>query len=240
MNKETECALARDLLPGYLDNVTSPESNAFIGRHLSECERCRTARRAMLNLVTPAEQAQSELLEKLRRAHLRRRRRIRLSVVAALLLAGICLLPLPRPVHQEMQAVRWQGNTQQYETVRARMEGVYLSYLFRADCFRGRIEIEGILPAQDTTLCWNAGEVALLTSVDEMGLLRQTGFVVAAPGMSEFLIGLYADRGQWDGRTGLNITGPAATREEAVARTQALCRQFSAWLWNSKWEGGQQ
>ncbi len=238
MNRETECALVRDLLPGHLDGVTAPETNAFIDEHLTVCESCRAARRAMLNIVTPAEQAQSELLEGLRRAHKRRKKRAWLIGIALVLIACICFLPLPLPVHQAVQAVVWQGGTEDYRTVPVRMEGLYMSYLFRADCYRGLIEIEGILPAQERELYWYNEDQALLTSVDEEGMLHIAGFIVAAPGMSEFMIGLYGEDGGWDGRDGLNITGPAATREEAVARTQEICWKYSPWLSSAQWEGG--
>ena len=41
MNDETRCSVVRDLLPGYIDNLTSEQTNAFVKAHLAECAECR-------------------------------------------------------------------------------------------------------------------------------------------------------------------------------------------------------
>ena len=39
MNKD--CKIVKDLLPGYIDKITSEETNKFIESHLKECDFCR-------------------------------------------------------------------------------------------------------------------------------------------------------------------------------------------------------
>ncbi len=39
--KEKDCNLVKDLLPNYIDRVTSDETNIFVVEHLKNCERCR-------------------------------------------------------------------------------------------------------------------------------------------------------------------------------------------------------
>ncbi len=39
--KIKDCSLVRDLLPNYIDKVTSSETNVFIEEHLKNCEECR-------------------------------------------------------------------------------------------------------------------------------------------------------------------------------------------------------
>ena len=36
-----KCEIIRDLLPSYIDGLTSTESNEMIEEHLQECAKCR-------------------------------------------------------------------------------------------------------------------------------------------------------------------------------------------------------
>lgn len=46
------CALVRDLLPNYVEKLTSKESNEFIQNHLNECKECNSLKEAMTSEVT--------------------------------------------------------------------------------------------------------------------------------------------------------------------------------------------
>lgn len=39
--KKIDCNIIKDLLPSYIDNLTSEESNILIANHLKECESCK-------------------------------------------------------------------------------------------------------------------------------------------------------------------------------------------------------
>ena len=41
------CHIVRDLLPSYLEHLTSPETEAELTEHLSACPDCRAAKAAM-------------------------------------------------------------------------------------------------------------------------------------------------------------------------------------------------
>lgn len=41
MNKEIECSVVKDLLPLYVDGLTSENTSEFIENHLAECEECQ-------------------------------------------------------------------------------------------------------------------------------------------------------------------------------------------------------
>ena len=41
MSTKMSCDMIRDLLPSYLDELTSDESNQAINEHLRSCENCR-------------------------------------------------------------------------------------------------------------------------------------------------------------------------------------------------------
>ena len=38
-----ECSIVRDLLPLYAEQLTSPETSAFVEKHLRTCAACRAA-----------------------------------------------------------------------------------------------------------------------------------------------------------------------------------------------------
>ena len=42
MENKISCAVIKDLLPSYLDELTSEESNQMIEAHINECDECRT------------------------------------------------------------------------------------------------------------------------------------------------------------------------------------------------------
>lgn len=41
MNKNKECNIIQDILPNYIDKLTSNETNKYIEEHIKECETCR-------------------------------------------------------------------------------------------------------------------------------------------------------------------------------------------------------
>ena len=47
MKNDLSCDVVKDLLPSYIDELTSADSNKAVGEHLSKCESCREAYKAM-------------------------------------------------------------------------------------------------------------------------------------------------------------------------------------------------
>ena len=47
--KKKDCNLVIDLLPSYIDKLTSDESNKFVEKHLAECEECQQIYKNMLS-----------------------------------------------------------------------------------------------------------------------------------------------------------------------------------------------
>ena len=97
MKAELTCAIARDLLPSYVDGLTAPETNEAVEAHLAACPDC-AARMAAMKTPEPspsgaqAEAADREVdyLKKVRR--LSRQRMVLAAVCTALvLLAGAAM-----------------------------------------------------------------------------------------------------------------------------------------------------
>lgn len=239
MNQETRCALARDLMPLYLDGASSEESRAFLEQHLTECAACRRVRREMLGVSTPTERAQSELLSELRRERIRRKRKNRCIALTLLLILSVCFLPLPQRVDLEKEGYFWQIGRPDFpdEIRQVSVHGWYLNYLFRPDIYHGDLMIEGI-PLTQIPGSLNARtpvrDGALFYASDQYDLSCLGSFAGVLPGMEEFVIRLFNDDGSWTGQDGLMLTVPAADREEAVDRAKSLSRYT-----DMKWDGYQ-
>ena len=49
MKSDLSCEVVRDLLPSYIDGLTSEETSRLIRAHLDGCEACRGIHREMTN-----------------------------------------------------------------------------------------------------------------------------------------------------------------------------------------------
>jgi len=91
MNK-IPCAVIKDLLPSYVDGLTSPESDELIKEHIAECESCRIALENMKKpegeeaLDTPGETKEIDFLKKNKK---RNRTIVCASIAGALVLIGV-------------------------------------------------------------------------------------------------------------------------------------------------------
>ncbi len=245
-NRESICAVVRDLLPSYIDGLTEGATNAFVEQHLSECESCRAVKRSMLEITSPAEQAQAEFLERLRRARERGRRRAWIAGLSVLLILAVCFLPLPRSVDQTVQAIRWRAGNPEAgsQQIEVKMKGCYLDFLFLDDYYFGDIMIEGVDITQREGALSRVrmmNEGALFYADDEFPL-NGMGYIVGSGGFKEFTITLMEERENgsrgWSGNNGLMVTWPASNREEAVEMTRRLTKKYSSWLADNNWEGG--
>ena len=58
MKNDLSCAVVRDLLPSYVEGLTSEETNTAVEAHLSACPDCAARRDAMITPAEPAESAE--------------------------------------------------------------------------------------------------------------------------------------------------------------------------------------
>lgn len=89
MKNKLSCALVRDLLPTYVDGLTSEETNNAVEEHLSDCENCTEV---LNKMKTPEDvctsPAEVDYLKKVRRHGVRRS----LIVGIVLMLTGMALI----------------------------------------------------------------------------------------------------------------------------------------------------
>lgn len=156
-------------------------------------------------------------------------------MLAVLLVAVVCLVPLPRAINVTQTGVLWcSGAPGDVQTTSVTVKGTYWDCLFLEDRFEGSIWVEACpetYGVQSVTRMgenqygvWYATEDAQLKSFGGM-LVRRDGSV---------LVMLHED-GAWSADTGRVLTAPAATREEAVALANELAKTLSP-DWLGTWE----
>ena len=85
---ELSCAIVEDLLPAYVEGLTSEETNIAVEAHLASCPACAAKRAAMGAEDVPSEEAAGETtreVDYLKKVRRRGRRRIMLAVLSTLL-----------------------------------------------------------------------------------------------------------------------------------------------------------
>ena len=111
------CGLAEDLLPLYLDQVCSPDSEALVQEHLDHCPACRERLEVLREKQKEREEkGELEELQKARTAWQCGRRRARwkgaLTALVVLVLGACCLWYICQgaPVRvQDPEATRYVG-----------------------------------------------------------------------------------------------------------------------------------
>ena len=120
---ELSCAIVEDLLPTYVEGLTSEETNMAVESHLASCPACAAKRAAMGAEDVPSEEAAGEAsreVDYLKKVRRRGRRRIMLAVLATLLVlaAGFAAkaLLIGSPLDPDRMVVtsfyQWDGRFQ--------------------------------------------------------------------------------------------------------------------------------
>ena len=60
MKMEINCEVIKDLLPSYVDGLTSPQSNELIKKHLAKCPDCTAYLQQMTKEIPPEEISQNK------------------------------------------------------------------------------------------------------------------------------------------------------------------------------------
>lgn len=94
-----KCELIRDLLPLYIDGLTSEESNREIEKHLKNCKECRVYYQEMKGEIPETESVSEEEIEDaglIKKIKKKRKRRIAAAITGTaiiLMVAAAILLP---------------------------------------------------------------------------------------------------------------------------------------------------
>lgn len=90
MKNDLTCAVVRDLLPSYIEKLTSEETNEAVKLHLGGCEDCRRVLAAMQGGDDPAEEqaAETKEIDYLKKVRTGTWKRVAAGVLAAAVLLG--------------------------------------------------------------------------------------------------------------------------------------------------------
>lgn len=93
MKYELPCAVVRDLLPNYVEGLTSAETNLAVEEHLAGCAACAACKAAMAGETSAEITEQAREVDYLKKVKRRNGRRILLAVLATVLLfiAGVAV-----------------------------------------------------------------------------------------------------------------------------------------------------
>jgi len=84
-----KCEIIRDLLPSYIDGLTSIESNEMIEEHLQECEECRAYLNDMQISVVPEKEAEEKNIQPFLKL---KKETIKKIAVACVITAIVCVV----------------------------------------------------------------------------------------------------------------------------------------------------
>jgi len=90
MDKKIDCEIVRDLLPSYVDGLTSGATNKAVEEHIADCTDCAEALRRM-RAPEPAESQPTAEVDYLKKVH-RRAKRVGLICGFGMMLVGMLLL----------------------------------------------------------------------------------------------------------------------------------------------------
>ena len=113
MKNDLTCGVVRDLLPSYVEGLTSPESNTAVERHLSGCPDCAQLRAALAGAPEQAAPEDSKEVDYLKKVKRRGWRRViaAVAVTALLFAVGVAakLFVIGTPI--QTQGMSWTINT---------------------------------------------------------------------------------------------------------------------------------
>lgn len=102
MKNDLTCAVVRDLLPSYVEGLTSEETNTAVDAHLAGCADCMARKNAMTAPEEPVEQAETaKEVDYLKTVRRRNRRRVVLATVCVVLVFAaaaflkVCVIGTP-------------------------------------------------------------------------------------------------------------------------------------------------
>lgn len=214
MKNDLTCGVVRDLLPSYVEGLTSPESNAAVERHLSGCPDCAQLRAALVGAPKQAAPEDAKEVDYLKKVNRRGWRRVAAAVaVTALLFAvGVAakLFLIGTPIQTQGMSwvistdvpgqldIRvysiWSGTAcRQWETeqepegiVRVTCRQVLPSPLSNSGDYRAVLNTEGVNAVYlGDQLIWQGG-VEISPQIDRV-YQAQTPYVGDAPAVGQVL-----------------------------------------------------
>lgn len=136
MKKINDCELVKDLLPNYVDNLTSQESNEFIESHISECAECKLLLDEMKKSSVSDEKVNSKKFVNFAKKY---NKKLKILKFIVLLILAIILFHLIRnliivaPLMNKRKETLLHVNNYHYQMYTYHKEHVFLYDFYRKD-----------------------------------------------------------------------------------------------------------
>lgn len=93
MKNNTSCEVIRDLLPSYIDSLTSEETNGIIKEHIDECEDCKAVLDGMKeDNASPVKEDDKKTIDFLKATRKKNRKRIVIAALISIAAAVVVVL----------------------------------------------------------------------------------------------------------------------------------------------------
>ena len=89
MKNDLTCGVVRDLLPSYVEGLTSPESNTAVERHLSGCPDCAQLLASLADAPEQAAPEDTKEIDYLKKVKRRGWRRVAAAVAVTVLVLAL-------------------------------------------------------------------------------------------------------------------------------------------------------
>lgn len=171
MKNDLTCGVVRDLLPNYVEGLTSEETRQAVERHLGSCPDCAARLEAMRTQPAQAEAEEAREVEYLKKVRRSGKRRVIAAILATALLLALAgaakLFVLGEPASREGMSwtvreddsaldlrvyttwsgvayCRWRAVEEGDGVVRLRASKVLPSPIYSSGDYRTRISLEGV------------------------------------------------------------------------------------------------
>lgn len=136
MKKINDCELVKDLLPNYIDNLTSDETNDFIESHVNQCSECKLLLEEMKKSSVSDEKVKSKKFVNFAKKY---NKKLKILKFIVLLILAVILFHLIRnliivvPLMNKRKETLLNANNYHYQMYTYTKEHVFLYDFYRKD-----------------------------------------------------------------------------------------------------------
>ena len=95
MKEKKDCKIVQDLLPNYIDKLTSKETNTYIEEHINECKECKKILDAMKNEILVEDKKGEKKKIKYIKKYNHKLRILKMSLLSIILIIVVLFIAFP-------------------------------------------------------------------------------------------------------------------------------------------------
>lgn len=182
MKERKECKIIQDLLPGYVENLLSDETNEYIAKHLEQCEGCKNIYEGMREEINTKE----EKMEQKKVNYLKKfKNKMRLLKTILLIILIIIVIIIGRRL-VIISSLSNKAKNMNENNYHVGVEGIFAEEYKISDCYYkdGNYIIKTTVYSEEkgtTKMVFykNGTEQILLTESDEGKIINNNAFMTS-------------------------------------------------------------